>query len=130
MGLVCRLSWVLPVFGSALLLAKRYWRQGAGATSVRPAGRARGRPTTVVRILLAALATLIVAVLALVVLVPKGPDLPPGQPMIVDGQYVLADHGSLAPVSRQVYLQALEAGQLGFTSIAVVFYYWLLPRSG
>jgi hypothetical protein len=70
---------------------------------------------------LAALVALAVAALVLTVVVPV-PPVPPGQPEIVDGQYALNNHGVVTPVSRQVYLHALEVGQRGFVGIALVFY--------
>jgi hypothetical protein len=116
---------IFPVFGSAILLNKRYWRRGSASPviwpAIWPAMDVLKRPAVFVRAIFAILVVLIVVTLVVVVLVPDS-TVPPGDPGIVDGQYVLNNHGSLHVVSRQVYLHALEAGQLAFTSIAMVFY--------
>lgn len=113
----------IPVFGAAVVMAKRYWRRGAAPGGLTlPAARPPARPPTVVRVLFAVLITLIVVILTLVVIVSSASPVPPGSPEIVDGQYVLNNHGSLTPVSRQEYMHTLEVWQMGFTSIAMVFY--------
>lgn len=107
---------LFPVFGSALLVARRYWREGMGTGTPT-----LWRPGAVVVGVLATLAALVVAGLVLTAVAPA-PPVPPGAPEVVDGRYVLNNHGSLTPVSRRVYLRVLEAWQLGFVSIAFLFY--------
>jgi hypothetical protein len=105
-----------PVFGSALFVARRQWRVGAGT-----GGPALKRPNAVVVGVIVTFAALVVTALVLTVVAPL-PEVPPGQPQIVDGRYVLNNHGNVTPISRQEYLRALEAGQLGSAGIAPFFY--------
>ncbi len=113
----------VPVFVAEVVLAKRYWSRGAALGGpTLPAARQPGRPPTVVRVLFAVLVTLIVVILVLVVIASNASPVPPGSPEIVDGQYVLNNHGSLTPVSQREYMHVLEVWEMGFTSIAMVFY--------
>jgi lysylphosphatidylglycerol synthetase-like protein (DUF2156 family) len=119
------LAAVMPavmVNGSAVLFARRYWRRGSTQDRTRPTERVRPNPIVVVRALLAVLVTLIVVVLVLTARARAGPPLPPGQPEIVNGQYMLNNHGSLTPVSRELYLRAGEGLQQLGVSVAMVFY--------
>src|SRR5262245_33537759 len=108
---------MFPVFGSAVLAVVNSPRSGRIALawlSVR-------RPRLVRLVALAALLGVVVAVLVLTVADPL-PGVPPGQPEVVDGRYVLDNHGVLTPVSRQVYRTSLVETELGFVGIAMVFY--------
>ncbi|MEU7873328.1 hypothetical protein [Dactylosporangium sp. NPDC049140] len=107
---------IFPVFGSALLVARRYAHEdpAPGTPTLR-------RPGAVVAAVFATFAALAVAALVLTIVASAQP-LPPGQPVIEGGQYFVNDHGTLTPVSQAVYVAALETGQLGFVSISLVFY--------
>lgn len=105
-----------PVFGSALFVARRDWRGGVGTG--RPALK---RPGVVVVGVVVTLAALVVTALVLTVVAPL-PEVPPGQPEIVHGRYVLNNHGNMTPISRQEYLRVLEAGQRVFAAFALLFY--------
>jgi hypothetical protein len=107
---------VFPVYGVALALARHYWR--AGDTSGRSWLAAPDR------VVVAALIIVVAAVVAVLVSTVVTPyvEVPPGQPEVVDGRYVLNNHGTVTSVSREAYLHALETGQRGFVEIAWVFY--------
>jgi hypothetical protein len=107
---------LFPVFGSAVFFANRHWR--GRAELARPALK---RPGLVVVVAIGTLVALMVTALVLTVVAPL-PEVPPGQPQIVDGRYVLNNHGTVTSVSRQEYLRALEAGQRGFAALALLFY--------
>ena len=99
-----------PALGAASLLHKRYWRSGTPSALRLPGAVVRGT-----------LFGLLTLAMGVIVLIAVAPDMssPPGAPEIVQGHYVLNNHGSLTPVSRQVYLQALEGGQLASAVISM-----------
>jgi hypothetical protein len=116
------LVWVVaylglfPVFCTAVVIANRQWRGRAGV-----ARSALKRPGLVVVVAIVTLAALMVTALVLTAVAPL-PEVPPGQPQIVDGRHVLNNHGVVTSVSRQEYLRALEADQRGFAAFALFFY--------
>jgi uncharacterized membrane protein YidH (DUF202 family) len=113
---------VLPVYGAAILFARRYWRQGPTLARRRPMEHVRPDPVIVVRALLAVLVALIVVVLVMTARARVGSPLPRAEPVIVNGRYMLASHGSLTPVSRELYLRATEEDQQPLAAFATVFY--------
>jgi hypothetical protein len=60
---------------------------------------------------------LITLMAVILVMASSASPVPPGAPDIADGQYVLNSHGSLTPTSRQEYMHAFEAWQMGFTAM-------------
>lgn len=106
--LVAFLGW-FPVFGSAVFIANRHWRGRAGLA--RPALK---RPGLVVAVAAVTLAALMVIALVLTAVAPL-PEVPTRSPQIVDGRYVVINHGRLTSVSRQEYCVPPNDGRIGRT---------------
>jgi hypothetical protein len=110
---------MFPVWGAALLGSRKRWsRPSVAAADVFASVR---RPTDTVVGIMAVLVALAVLVLVLTCVGPWTA-MPPGQPVIVDGRYVLNNHGDITPISREEYLRYSEAGQRGFVGLALLFY--------
>jgi hypothetical protein len=120
---------VFPGFAAALgfLIVESPRLRQMTSTGLVPVAVARllltsWRRRSTVDIVTVALPILVVATLVLLVHGTHPWDDLPGQPDIVNGQYVLNNHGSLTPVSRQEYLRASEGVSEFFLAGAMVFY--------
>lgn len=111
---------VFPVGAAAVLKARMLWSRRMSSAAVEASTALRHPARAVISIIA------VIAVLALVALIATalgpGTDAPPGQPEIVDGRYVLNNHGDITAISRVEYLHYTEAGQRGFLAGALIFY--------
>lgn len=127
---VCTIGLVIvaPVFGCAAWLSRRYWDARGVSVVTRTLARARAIVLCAVGVLLA----MIVTALVLIAVVPDE-TVPPGQPEVVNGRYVLDEHGSLTPVPRSVYDQARLQQERIWTAAALLFglaAVWTLGATG
>jgi hypothetical protein len=109
---------LFPVYGAAVVYASRRWRRPSAVAADPPAVKRTDRTVIGVVSVLVALG---VVVLILTAAGSFG-DVPPGDPGIQDGQYVLNNHGEVTPISHEEYLEYSEASQRGFVGIALLFY--------
>lgn len=105
-----------PVAGAGFI-AGRWWRENSSASD----GPHLRRPYLVLRSGVALLVLGVVGLLTFTAVRPAD-QLPPGQPGIVDGRYVVNNHGKLTTITRDQYLRAQTGGQGGF-EIAAYFLY-------
>jgi hypothetical protein len=85
----------LPIFLFAIMFRRRYWHAGGSSVVTPTLARARAIVVGAVGVLLA----MIVTALVLIVDLPDE-TAPLGQPEVVNGQYVLNEHGLVTPVPR------------------------------
>jgi hypothetical protein len=111
-------SWIVFLFFPAALAV--HWRSAVVSSRLRRRGLsvarlARRLPSWPVAGLLCCFGLTVVTFVMLFVEVR-------GEPKIVDGRYVLSNHGEYIPVSRDEYLHAVSLSERAFGSLFVVFF--------